>query len=270
MNRLDDMKRIHRALDKASAIFAELSGLPCRVDIKNCGDPFTEADKKVNEALRAMLPQRGEGWLSEESLDDKARLAVRRVWVVDPLDGTREFVAGLPEWSISIALVEDGQAVVGGVRNPATGETIIGAVGHGVTYNCRTAHTRTTCDLAGAEVLASRTEFERGEWAPFMGESFHIRPCGSVAYKLALVAAGRVDATWTLVPKHEWDVAAGVALALAAGAEVWVPGGAPLIFNRIEPKFPGLVTTAPGIAQDLRALLEHHADREIDQTWRRV
>lgn len=270
MSCLDDLKRVDQALERASAIFADLSGRPNRVETKASGDPVTEAERKVNAALRAMLPRRGEGWLSEESLDDTARLAVRRIWVVDPLDGTREFVAGLPEWSISIALVEDGQAVVGGVRNPATGETIIGAVGHGVTYNRRKAHPRDTSNLAGAEVLASRTEFERGEWAPFMGESFRIRPCGSVAYKLALVAAGRADATWTLVPKHEWDVAAGVALVRAAKAEVWIPGGAPLAFNRMEPKFPGLAAAAPGIAHDLRDLLKHHVDMGIEPHRRSV
>lgn len=254
----EDIARVRRGLDAADAIIAGISGKPCAVETKSCGSPVTEADRRINEALRTLLPRRDDGWLSEESPDDGKRLSARRIWIVDPIDGTREFVSGLPEWSISIGLVEDGRAVVGGVRNPATGQTIIGAVGRGVTLNGTRVRPRPTDGLAGAEVLASRTEYDRGRWGPFTGGALRIRPCGSIAYKLALVAAGLADATWTLVPKHEWDVAAGVALLHAAEAEVWIPGGGPLVFNGRVPKMPGLAASSPGIARQVRDLLEYH------------
>ena len=226
------------------------------VERKAGGDPVTEADRAVDSALRACLPTGADAWLSEESQDDPARLSARRVWIVDPLDGTREFVMGLPEWCISIALVEDGQPVIGGICNPATGETILGAEGLGVTLNGRPVQPRTTSSLSEAEVLASRSEFERGQWQEFCAGSVRVRPCGSVAYKLALVAAGLTDATWTLTPKHEWDIAAGVALVRAAGAVAWVPSGVPLTFNQPKPWVPGLVAAAPGLVAPVRMLLD--------------
>jgi myo-inositol-1(or 4)-monophosphatase len=199
--------------------------------------------------------------LSEESVDDVVRLTRRRVWVVDPLDGTREFVARIPEWSVSIALVVDGQPVVGGVCNPETGDTFVGAVGLGVTSCGSPVHVSPTCDLAKAHILASRSEFERGEWKAFADAPFQIRPCGSVAYKLALVAAGRTDATWTLAPKHEWDVAAGVALVRAAGGAAWIPGGSPLRFNNRVPKLPSLAASGEGLASSLRRMLDEQVRR---------
>lgn len=254
-SRTDDLDRVRRALDVASAALTGLVGPSLRVDRKAGGDPVTEADHAINTALRASLPHAGEGWLSEESADDRARLRAARVWIVDPLDGTREFVSGLPEWCISIALVEDGEPMVGGICNPATGETIVGGVGLGVTLNGRAVQARDTRDLAGADVLASRSEVARGEWAGFSPSAFTMRPLGSVAYKMALVAAGLADATWTLVPKHEWDVAAGVALVRASGGAVWIPSGETLTFNSPHVLLPGLVATAPGIAAQVRALL---------------
>jgi len=105
-------------------------------------------------------------------------------------------------------------------------------------------------------VLGSRSESRRGEWDRFAGRGFSIEPMGSVAYKLALVACGRADATWTLVPKNEWDVAAGVALIAAAGAHVEVLGGAAPRFNqRRETLWPGMVACAPGLVSSVRALI---------------
>src|SRR5262249_10541405 len=177
--------------------------------------------------------------------DDPARLAARRVWVVDPLDGTREFVTGIPEWSVSIGLVVDGEPVAGGICNPATGERIVGARGHGVTLNGKRAGVSAGPGLAGATVVASRSEVKRKEWEGYREDLFTIRPCGSVAYKLALVAAGLVDATWTLVPKHEWDVAAGVALVLAAGGSVITGAPEEARFHRPPPRPPRPIAGHP-------------------------
>ena len=252
----EDLERITSALSAARDVVAGIAPASLNVRTKTGGDPVSAADLAVDTLLRERLPGEGEGWLSEETADDGARLARRRVWVVDPLDGTKEFLAGIPEWAISVGLVEDGVATAGGVCNPALGMMVVGGIGHGVQVNgAQVPPLSGEKALRGARVLASRTETGRGEWARFAGASFDVVPTGSVAWKLALLAAGRADATWTLTPKHEWDVAAGVALVLAAGGAVFGLDGRSLPFNRPHPRLPGLVACAPGLEPELRALL---------------
>jgi myo-inositol-1(or 4)-monophosphatase len=259
MDRRDDLRRIGDALAEARRILEGFTPGEIEHRLKAGGDPVTEADLAVNARLERLLPRPGEGWLSEETADDARRLDCERVWVVDPLDGTREFLAGIPEWCVSIGLVEAGRAVAGGITNPATGQTVIGAQGLGVALDGRPCRVRDRAELAGAVVLASRSEVARGEWRAFERAPFEVCPTGSVAYKLALVAAGLADATWTLVPKHEWDVAAGVALVLAAGGEVWVPEGEPPRFNQPSPALTGLLAAAPALAVHVRAFLRSRA-----------
>ncbi len=259
MARDEDLRRIAEALERAKAIFAEYTPGAVGHRFKSAGDPVTEADTRVNDALRECLPRADEGWLSEETVDDPARLERERVWIVDPLDGTREFVAGIPEWCVSVGLIEAGRAVAGGICNPTTGQTILGSVEGGVFLNGSPCRTRTADSLTDCEVLASRSEVKRGEWKRFDSAGFRVRPMGSVAYKLSLVAAGLSDATWTLVPKHEWDVAAGAALVRAAGGVVWIPGGAEPIFNQRSPKLTGLIAAPASLEGPIRRFLEDAA-----------
>ena len=204
-------------------------------------DPVTEADLAIDALLRESLPRSGEGWLSEETRDSSSRMECSRVWVVDPIDGTREFVKGVPEWCISVGLVEDGQAVAGGVFNPSSEELILGSLETGVTLNGSPVSVQRSRRLPGSRVLASRSEVARGEWERFDDAAFDVVPCGSVAYKLALVAAGLFDATWTLVPKHEWDVAGGAALVRASGGALLHADGSTPTFNRENPKLPNFL-----------------------------
>lgn len=222
---------------------------------KTGGDPVTEADEKVDELLKEMLPEPGEGWLSEETADHPDRLAASRVWVVDPLDGTREFVEGIPEWCVSIGLVEDGVAVAGGITNLVMDQRVLGSLETGVTLNGEPAAVRPIDRIEGAEVLASRSEVRRGEWDQFQDGPILVRPMGSVAYKMALVAAGLADATWTLTPKNEWDVAAGAALVLAGGGIVMYPDGSTPTFNNPDPHIPGLIAIPPGIQTAVKGLI---------------
>jgi myo-inositol-1(or 4)-monophosphatase len=243
-SREHDLELISSALARAVEAFRPFTPGEVAFEHKVPGDPVTAADRAVNEVLRETLVAPGEGWLSEETADDLSRLEAGRVWVVDPLDGTREFVQGIPEWCASVALVEDGEPVAAGVANPATGETFLGGPGLGLTLNGRFVRVSGRSALEGALVLASRSEVSRGEWARFADRPFLVQPMGSVAYKLARVAAGLADATWTLVPKNEWDVAAGVALIRAAGGEARTLEGAPPQFNRPETLLSGLVAAS--------------------------
>jgi myo-inositol-1(or 4)-monophosphatase len=216
------------------------------------GDPVTAADHAADLVLREILPQPEEGWLSEESVDDPVRLGRERVWVVDPIDGTREFVEGIPEWCISIGLLEGGVPVAGGIYNPATGELVLGSVETGVTYNGHPAQVTEPANGEPVTVLASRSEIKRGEWDGLGDGVLRLKPCGSVAYKLSLVAAGLADATWTVVPKSEWDVAGGCALVRAAGGVVTLADGTDPVFNKPEPTFPNFVAAGPRLAEHIR------------------
>jgi len=249
------LERIGAALDAARLIFARFTPGEIAAEYKAGHDPVTEADRALDAALRKELLRPGEGWLSEESVDDFTRLERSQVWVVDPLDGTREFVAGIPEFCVSVALVENGRAVAGGICNPATDEVFLGSRDAGLTYNGRPARASERKTLEGAVVLASRSESKRGEWKQFEGAPFQVRPMGSVAYKLALVSAGLADATFTLSPKHEWDVAGGAALVESAGGFVNTLEGEPLVCNRRSPWLPGLLAGGPCLRDELRAFL---------------
>lgn len=255
MDRHNDLQRIEEALTVASDILGEFT--PGFIDAarKTGGDPVTEADEKVDAALRELLPDGGEAWLSEETADGGDRLRYERVWIVDPLDGTREFIQGIPEWCVSIALVEDGVAVAGGIVNLVMDQRVVGAVESGVTLNGSATRVRPIERLEGVEVLASRSEVRRGEWDHYREGPIEVRPMGSVAYKMALVAAGLADATWTLTPKNEWDVAAGTALVTAAGGVVTYPDGSPPTFNNPDPLLPGLLAVPPGIQSAVKGLI---------------
>lgn len=252
--RPSDLSRINAALDAALSILSRYDAGALAVTRKQGGDPVTEADEAVDAELRRILPSRDEGWLSEESADDPRRLSKRRVWVVDPIDGTREFLDGIPEWCVSIGLIEDGKPVAGGIHNPATGERIAGSVESGVAYE---GHRPISgkAGLDGALIGASRSECMRGEWEQFGEQPFEVVPMGSIAYKLALVAVGRLDATWTLVPKSEWDVAGGAALVQAAGGWVAVKDGSEPRWNSRDPRVSGFVASSSALRESVESLL---------------
>jgi len=249
------LERINSALDSARVIFRRFSPGEIDAEYKSGHDPVTEVDTAVDAVLRKELLRRDEGWLSEESVDDLDRLHRTRVWVVDPLDGTREFVDGVPEFCVSVAMVENGRPIAGGICNPATQEVFLGSLDSGLTYNGKPARASQRTDLRDAVILASRSETQRGEWKQFAHAPFKVRAVGSVAYKLALVSAGLADATFTLTPKHEWDVAAGAALVASAGGFVCTLDHQPLECNRRSPLLSGLIAGGLSLRNPLQSLL---------------
>lgn len=259
--RTRDLERIREALHDAGAILRRFPPGGVGVRYKAHDSPVTEADLAVDTALRQTLPRPGEGWLSEETPDDPARLDRRRVWVVDPLDGTREFLEGVPQWNVSIGLVEDGAAVAGGVYNPSTDELFLGAPGLGATLNGRRIVASSRTRLEGAVVLTSRWALRRRRARNTAAPPYTMRPVGPLAYGLALIAAGRADALWGRSAKAEWDVAAGAALIAAAGGIVTQWDGSPLAFNRWPPRIAGLIAGAAGLQAPVRTLIAARSQR---------
>jgi myo-inositol-1(or 4)-monophosphatase len=209
---------------------------------KGRDNPVTEADLQADRALREMLGGAfpDYGWLSEETADDRVRLRRSRAWIVDPLDGTKEFIKGIPEFCVAIGLVEDGVPILGVSYNPIRREMFWGVRGAGCHLNSRRVHVTRTRALRRATVLASRSETARGEWQVFHGKLI-VSPTGSVAYKLAMVAAGKGDATFTRSPKNEWDIASGAALILAAGGAISDIRGREIRFNQRHVTLEGLI-----------------------------
>ena len=259
----ETLQRIQSALEAARQVFTRFTLGAIEAEYKAGHDPVTEADRAVDAVLREQLLRQGEGWLSEESVDDSSRLAKTRVWIVDPLDGTREFIAGIPEFCVSVAMVEEGVPVAGGICNPATNETFLGSLDSGITYNGKPARASQRTQLEGALVLASRSETKRGEWKRFQKASLNIRPIGSVAYKLALVSAGLADATFTLSPKHEWDIAAGAALVASAGGFVSTLQNSALRCNNKSPLLSGFLACGPALRDELLALVNEYLPAKI-------
>jgi myo-inositol-1(or 4)-monophosphatase len=206
--------------------------------------PLTEADLASDailaDALRTAFPD--DGLLSEESGDDASRLGKRRVWIVDPLDGTREFTMGLPEFVVSIGLVVDGEAVFGVLYQPIVDDLLCGIVGGGAWANGTPCRVSSRADVDGARFLVSRNEMEKGWFDRYRGR-VNVEPMGSVAYKFGQVAAGRVDATFTPKPRNEWDLCGGVACLLAAGGRASDGSGAPYRFNAPDPLKHGVCGT---------------------------
>lgn len=218
---------------------------------KSPGQPLTPADLEANDALRSVLM--GErpdyGWLSEETADNPDRLDRRRVWVVDPIDGTRSYIEGIAEFGVSVGLVEDGRAVVGVVLNPATGELFRAVRGGGAwldRVDSDAAPERLHVSVRDTEeqavLLASRSEIRAGEFDPFHG-GWRVSPLGSTAYKLARVATAEGDVFVSRGPKSEWDVCAGALIVEEAGGRATDLKGRVLRYNRPDPRVYGIMAS---------------------------
>jgi myo-inositol-1(or 4)-monophosphatase len=219
-------------------------------------NPLTVADTEADEAIKAVVlgafPD--DGWLSEETADSSERLSLSRVWIVDPLDGTKEFVQHIPEFCVCVALTVDGVVEAGVSYNPVEEKLFAAARGRGTTLNGNPVSCSGVTDLSQAVVLASRSELGRGEWHDYTG-LMQVKPTGSVAYKFALIAAGEADATFSLTPKNEWDICAGTLLVEEAGGTVTDRHGRPLTFNNERTLLPGLISAGPGLWGPIRDLI---------------
>jgi myo-inositol-1(or 4)-monophosphatase len=218
--------------------------------------PVTEADIEIDRMLHARLlgAHPDAGWLSEETEDDPVRLTCERVFVVDPIDGTKSFINGNQNFSHSLAIAENGVVVAGVVHLPARGLTYEAALGHGAFLNGERISASAADNISGARVLASESQFRSSLWArkpPPVERHFR----ASLAYRMCLVAQGRFDGMITLRDTWEWDVAAGVLICEEAGARATTRSGARPLFNQPVPHMAGMLAAAPKLHQRLMAHL---------------
>ncbi|WP_375428050.1 3'(2'),5'-bisphosphate nucleotidase CysQ [uncultured Sphingomonas sp.] len=242
-------KRADELLPAVAAIVADAGRMAMarwRTDFdrweKAPGDPVSEVDLAVDaqlrEALAGLMPDAG--WLSEETVDDADRLRREHVWIVDPIDGTRDYIRGRAGWAVSVALVERGRVVLGVLDAPARGEAWTAVLGRGARRNGEALHASDRAALLGARVPA--------DTLPKADRDLVAAPKpNSIALRVATVASGEADFVATQRWGHEWDIAAAALIASEAGAIVTNALGEPLGFNKRDPRAFGLMIGAPGL-----------------------
>ena len=239
---LRDRDRLALAVQEAGAVAKKFFRGPLKQWTKGQGDsPVTEADIAANELLHKHLVETGDGWLSEESENDPTRLAARRVWVVDPIDGTRAFIAGREDWSVSVALVVDGRPVVAALFAPVTEELFLSTAGGGATRNGVPIQASSGSSLEGARVSGPKRMMER---IALNGSGIVLMPrIHSLALRLARVANAELDAAVAGGNGHDWDLAAADLLVHEAGGMMTALDGQVLIYNRPDPVHSVLIAS---------------------------
>jgi myo-inositol-1(or 4)-monophosphatase len=241
-----DVELLESAVRTAGTIVRNFTTQPYKTWRKSDGSPVSEADLAVNRYLNQTLrPARPDyGWLSEESEDDPARLHAKRVFVIDPIDGTVAFLKGHPHFTICAAVVEGERPIAAAVYNPLMDECFTAAKGEFVRLNGKSIRVSHREALDGSRILASKTVLDdpQWDWPPLYGENRN-----SSAYRIALVACGTFDGTISLTAKHDWDIAAAELIAEEAGGIVTTHEGAPIRYNGVAPVQPSAIAAGPAL-----------------------
>jgi len=225
-----------------------------RSTVKPDGTSVSEADLAVDTYLRDRLGaiDPAYGWLSEETEDDPSRLACQRVWIVDPIDGTRAFLKNRPEWTVCAALVEDGQPIMAAVYNAAKDEYFHAARGGGAYLNGSRIRVADPVALEHCRLAASATMFRASRW-PEPWPEMETVWVNSVAYRLALVAAGLCDGTVSMSGKSDWDIAAADLIVREAGGMVTTYDARTFRYNQPSPRHNSVVSAGPALHTQLIA-----------------
>lgn len=236
-----ELRIVTEAIRAAGAEALRLASDGFEIHIKPDRSPVTSADLAVNRILEGRLREAfpDDGWLSEESPDDPARLEKARVWVIDPIDGTKAFIRREPEFCISVALIEAGRPVVAAIFNPSTDELFSARRGGGLLFNDNPSAWPEYSANRNPVIALSPWEYEAGRFKS-LGAAAN-RPMRSIAWALALAASGRIHAVATFEPENEWDVAAGTLLIEETGGTITDGSGQRLEFNRSNPCYRGIV-----------------------------
>jgi len=242
-----ELNTIRLALSQASKRLKRITYEGLKVQVKSDGSPVTNADLAVNQIVQDTLldifPH--DAWLSEESPDNGARHHTQRVWILDPIDGTKPFIKSLPHYTISLALIDQGQPTIGVIFNPATQEYFCAIQGQQAKLNGQPIHVRTTSTHSRRTFLVNPWQLAQPTLKAWQSEH-HCPPLlGSIAYSLALVAAGQVDGVINIAPQNEWDIAAGLILIQAAGGLVFDNNLKPIHCNQPHPIVNGIIAIRP-------------------------
>ena len=255
-----DLDLIIGAAHAAGALAGRMRSEGLSVEMKAGDSPVTDADLAVDRLLEDVLrsARPDYGWLSEETADSPERLDRRRLFVVDPIDGTRAFIKGRPWWSVSIAVVEDGQPVAGVVFAPDTAETYAAVAGVGAWRNDAAISASDRAELEGAGMIGDIRMFQHPAW-PTPWPPMRVEQRNSTAYRMCLVASGDFDAALALAGKADWDLAAADLIAREAGAFSGDHLGRPFAYNGVNPQQPSLVCAAPALAPLILNRVSHIA-----------
>jgi myo-inositol-1(or 4)-monophosphatase len=269
-----DLALLVEGAREAGAVLRRYFGNPVQTWSKGAAGPVTQADLEADALLRAALTaaRPGYGWLSEETADTPDRLAAERLFIVDPLDGTRSFLAGIPQFCVSLAIADQGRARIGVVYNPITEKMFAARAGGGATLNGEPIEVSRQSVLAEARMLGAKGFYAHPKW-PVPWPAFPVTSVHALAYRLALVAAGKHDGMVALGYKHDWDVAAGAVLVEEAGGVVTDPFNAAFRFNREVPRQNGAVAAGPALHPLLIErvrITPHPAALEADQASARA
>jgi myo-inositol-1(or 4)-monophosphatase len=245
---------------EAGALALSLFGTDLKNWTKGASSPVSEADIRVNDLLESRLRSATPdyGWLSEESVDDEARLERRLVWIVDPIDGTRGYLAGREDWCVSVALVENGSALLAAVFAPASDEFFFAVRGQGATRNAVPVFATSGTELdfsrvAGPKPLVERLSRQTGEI------TLHPR-IGSLALRLCRVAHGSLDAAFAGGQSRDWDLAAANLIVQEANGNMTALSGDAILYNRREVTHGVLVAAG----RDRHAsIVEHFRNRPL-------
>jgi myo-inositol-1(or 4)-monophosphatase len=251
----DDAELLFSTVREAGALALERWRNGFRHWRKSDGTPVTDADLAVDAYLRERLAgaRPDYGWLSEETADDLARTERRRLWIADPIDGTRDFASHGDEWCVAVALVEESRPVIGAISRPVREEFYSAIAGEGAARNGLPLVLADGASLKGAKVIgnaAALTALQRKE--PIEALKGSNVP---LAMRLAGVAAGRFSAALSTTPKYDWDLAAGDLLVQEAGGIVTRLDGRNCAYNRMDPRQEGYVAGAPAIHAALMNIL---------------
>lgn len=262
MSATDDLTLIVQAAREAGDLVERMRCEGLTVDYKAGGSPVTDADLAADALLtRRLRDARPDyGWLSEETADDPARLARRRLFVVDPIDGTRAFLNGRPWWAVSIAVVEDHRPIAGVVFAPQVGETYAAAAGQGATLNGRPIRASGARDLEDCGMVGDARMFLHPGW-PVPWPRMRVEQRNSTAYRMCLVASGAFDAAVALAAKNDWDLAAADLIVREAGGVCGDHLGRTFAYNGVDPVQESLVAAAPGLAPLILERVRHIAIR---------
>ena len=220
---------------------------------KDHDSPVSEADIAVDSFLREWLSRPDIGWLSEESADDLTRLNNERLFIVDPIDGTRSYIAGREDWSIVAALVEKGRPIAAAIYVPVLDEMYVASAGGGAAKNGAPLHATGGATLEGARIAGPKSYLERIQ--KFVPEALPMPKIHSLALRLARVADGQIDAAFASVNARDWDLAAADLLVHEAGGALTGVSGAPLVYNLHNPVHGALIAAGRARHETLINLL---------------